>query len=100
VHYLLPFLLPVSQSRTRKRGKTYHFSRPQVSFFKLNNIMAETLHNGWSTPAALALTFNGITKFGKQMVQLQVGPRIQVAAAEGNKAAFGVRASIVLVFPK
>jgi hypothetical protein len=45
-------------------------------------------------------TFNGITKFGKQMVQLQVGPRIQVAAAEGNKAAFGVRASVVLVFPK
>lgn len=43
---------------------------------------------------------NGITKLGKQIVQLQIGPRIQVAAAEGSKADFGVRASLVLVFPK
>jgi hypothetical protein len=43
---------------------------------------------------------NGITKIGKQMVQLQIGPRIPVAAPKGNKADFGVRASLVLVFPK
>jgi hypothetical protein len=43
---------------------------------------------------------NGITKLGKQMVQLQIGPRIPIAAAKGNRADFGVRASLVLVFPK
>jgi hypothetical protein len=42
----------------------------------------------------------GLTKFGNQLVQLQVGPRIQVAAPEGSKSPFGVRAAAIFVFPK
>jgi len=42
----------------------------------------------------------GLTKFGKQLVQLQVGPLIQVAAPEGGMSAFGVRTAAISVFPK
>jgi len=42
----------------------------------------------------------GLTKFGNQLVQLQVGPRIQVAAPDGARSPFGVRAAIIFVFPK
>ena len=42
----------------------------------------------------------GLTKFGNQLVQLQVGPRIHVAAPEGSKSPFGVRAAVIFVFPK
>lgn len=42
----------------------------------------------------------GITKLGTQIVSLGVGPRIQVAGPDGNKADFGVRAQMILVFPK
>lgn len=45
-------------------------------------------------------TISGITKLGTQIVSLAVGPRIQVAAPNGNKSAFGIRAALVLVFPK
>ena len=34
------------------------------------------------------------------IVQIQVGPRIPVAAPEGGKADFGVRAAVIFVFPK
>ncbi len=53
-----------------------------------------------TTVAFVNVMAGGITKFGKQLVQLQVGPRIQVAAPEGGKAAFGVRAAVIFVFPK
>ena len=53
-----------------------------------------------TTVAFVNVMAGGITKFGEQLVQLQVGPRIQVAAPEGGKAAFGVRAAVILVFPK
>src|SRR5215217_2246264 len=36
-------------------------------------------------------TVSGVTKLGKQIISLTVGPRIQVAAANGSKADFGVR---------
>ena len=41
-----------------------------------------------------------LTKFGNQMVQFQVGPRLQVAAPEGGMSAFGVRTAAIFVFPK
>ena len=41
-----------------------------------------------------------LTKMGKQLVQLQIGPRIQFAAPEGSKSPFGVRAAVIFVFPK
>ena len=43
---------------------------------------------------------SGVTKLGKQTIQLVIGPRIQVAAPSGGKADFGVRAALVFVFPK
>lgn len=45
-------------------------------------------------------TITGVTKLGKQIISLGIGPRIQVAAAGDNKADFGIRAQIILVFPK
>ena len=82
------------------------FLQPFVAFnwksgagFVVNSEMTKNWE-GDTFSAFINPTFNGITKFGKQMVQLQAGPRIQVAAAGGNKAAFGARASVVLVFPK
>jgi len=42
----------------------------------------------------------GLTKFGKQLVQLQMGPHIHVAAPEGSNSMFGVREAAIFVFPK
>ncbi len=56
--------------------------------------------DGNSTVAFLNPTASAVTKFGKQIVSLVVGPRIQVAATDGTKAAMGVRAAITFVFPK
>ena len=42
----------------------------------------------------------GVTKLGKQTIQLVIGPRIQVAAPSGGKADFGVRAALIFVFPR
>ncbi|HNS18609.1 MAG TPA: hypothetical protein PKH94_03035 [Bacteroidales bacterium] len=53
-----------------------------------------------TTNAYINIMAGGLTKFGKQLVQLQVGPRIQVAAPEGSKSPFGVRAAVIFVFPK
>jgi hypothetical protein len=53
-----------------------------------------------TTNAFINIMAGGLTKFGKQLVQLQAGPRIQVAAPEGGKSAFGVRAAAIFVFPK
>ena len=53
-----------------------------------------------TTSAFINPTVSGVTKLGKQIVSLLVGPRIQVAAPEGSKADFGVRAAVTLVFPK
>jgi hypothetical protein len=43
---------------------------------------------------------NGVTKLGKQIVQLAVGPRIPLAGPNDGETDFGWRAVIVLVFPK
>ena len=53
-----------------------------------------------TTNAYINIMAGGLTKFGKQLVQLQIGPRIQVAAPEGSKSPFGVRAAVIFVFPK
>ena len=42
----------------------------------------------------------GVTALGKQKIQLGVGPRINVAAANGNTSSWGWRAVLVLLFPK
>lgn len=43
---------------------------------------------------------NGVTSFGKQKVQLAVGPRFNLAAPDGARANWGVRTVAVLLFPK
>ncbi len=53
-----------------------------------------------STTAFINPAVSGVTKLGKQIVSLQIGPRIQVASPNGNGADFGVRAAVTLVFPK
>jgi hypothetical protein len=53
-----------------------------------------------TTNAFINIMAGGLLKYGKQLVQFQIGPRIQVAAPEGGKSAFGVRAAAIFVFPK
>ena len=43
---------------------------------------------------------NGVTKLGKQTVQLAVGPRIPITAPENGKTDFGFRGVLTFVFPK
>lgn len=53
-----------------------------------------------TTSAFINPTISGVTKLGKQVVSLVIGPRLHVAAPDGARADFGVRAAITLVFPK
>jgi hypothetical protein len=55
---------------------------------------------GNTTTAFINPIISGITKLGKQIVSLAVGPRIAVAAPDASKADFGVRAVLTFVFPK
>jgi hypothetical protein len=43
---------------------------------------------------------SGITKIGKQPIQMAIGPRIPLAGPEASKPAFGIRSVIIFVFPK
>jgi hypothetical protein len=43
---------------------------------------------------------SGLTSFGKQKVSFAVGPRLNIAAPEAVKSKFGLRATVVLLFPK
>ena len=43
---------------------------------------------------------NGVTSIGKQKIQLGLGPRFNIMAPENAKANWGVRAVLVLLFPK
>ena len=53
-----------------------------------------------TTTAFVNIMAGGLLRFGGQIVQVQVGPRIPVAAPEGSKADFGVRTAVIFVFPK
>jgi len=43
---------------------------------------------------------SAVTSIGKQKTQFVVGPRFNLAASDGSKADFGVRAVVVFLFPK
>jgi hypothetical protein len=45
-------------------------------------------------------TVSGLTSLGKQKISLVIGPRFNLAAPEQAKSRFGVRAAVVLLFPK
>ncbi len=65
-------------------------------------VNSETTFN-WeanTTNAYINIMAGGLTKLGNQLVQLQIGPRIQVAAPEGARSPFGIRSAIIFVFPK
>ena len=53
-----------------------------------------------TTNVYINIMAGGLLKFGKQLVQFQIGPRIQVAAPEGSRSPFGVRTAAIFVFPK
>lgn len=53
-----------------------------------------------ATSAYLIPNVSGVTKLGTQIVQLQIGPRIPVSVPSASRPDFGVRASVVFVFPK
>jgi hypothetical protein len=53
-----------------------------------------------TTTAFVNIMAGGLLRFGGQLVQVQVGPRIPVAAPEGRKADFGIRTAAIFVFPK
>ena len=53
-----------------------------------------------TTIAFLNPVVNGITKLGKQAVQLAVGPRIPLSGPKESRADFGFRAILTFVFPK
>lgn len=53
-----------------------------------------------STIAFLNLSVSGVTKLGKQLVSLAIGPRIPITAPAAAKPDFGLRASLTFVFPK
>ena len=44
--------------------------------------------------------FSAITAFGKQKISFAVGPRINISAPDYAESRFGLRASMVLLFPK
>jgi hypothetical protein len=43
-------------------------------------------------------TISGITKIGKQPIQMVIGPRIPLAGPEASKPKFGIRAVLIFVF--
>lgn len=53
-----------------------------------------------NTSIFLIPAVQGITRLGKQTIQLLIGPRFQVVSPDKNGAVFGVRAQLSFVFPK
>jgi len=53
-----------------------------------------------ATSAVLVPNVSAVTKLGKQIVSLAVGPRIPLSMPSGSEYKFGVRAAAILVFPK
>ncbi len=60
-----------------------------------------TLVEDWENKtfaSTITMPFTGITKFGKQIVQLAVGPQLPISGPA--KGTFGWRAQLTLIFPK
>ena len=65
-------------------------------------VNAEITQNWVSSATSVFINpiITGVTKIGTQIVSLGIGPRIQVAAPNGDRADIGVRAAVTFVFPK
>ncbi|WP_205461970.1 transporter family protein [Mangrovibacterium lignilyticum] len=55
---------------------------------------------GNTTTVWLNPILTAVTSLGKQKTQFLFGPRLNLAAPDGGKADFGVRAGVVFLFPK
>lgn len=90
-------------------------NRSDISQFYANPFVAFNWKSGAGITAQLEWTenwiqnsttlyfepmFSGLTAFGKQKVSFAVGPRINIAASDAAQSKFGLRASVVLLFPK
>ncbi len=53
-----------------------------------------------TTQAFFIPSVSAVTKFGTQIVQFVIGPRIPIAAPSASRPDFGVRAMVSFVFPK
>jgi hypothetical protein len=53
-----------------------------------------------NTTADLIPTVSGVTRYGKQVVSMSIGPRIPLAAPASSRPDWGLRASLTFVFPK
>jgi hypothetical protein len=56
--------------------------------------------NAGTTTVWLNPTLSAVTAMGNQKVQFLIGPRLNLAAPEGAKAKYGVRAVLIFLFPK
>ena len=66
------------------------------------NLIFEITEN-WeakTTQVTFIPSASAVTKFGKQMVQFVIGPRIHLAGPSASKPDFGIRAGVSFVFPK
>ena len=63
--------------------------------FEITQNWEASITNVWFNP-----TLSAVTSFGKQKAQFIIGPRFNLAAPDGGKADFGVRAAVVFLFPK
>jgi len=90
-------------------------SRPDISQMYLNPFISHNWKSGAGITAnvdwtqnwenntgnvSLTTMFSGVTSFGKQKVSLGIGPRFNLYAPDAVKSKFGIRATLVLVFPK
>lgn len=82
--YLQPFL-----GYTWKSGAGFNLNAEMTQNWKVKK-----------TQTYIDFVLSGVTKFGKFPVSLQAGPRIPITAPDNLKGVFGVRAVIVLLFPK
>jgi len=53
-----------------------------------------------NTTADLIPSVSGVTKYGKQVVSMSIGPRIPLAGPASSRPDWGLRASLTFVFPK
>jgi hypothetical protein len=66
------------------------------------NLILEITEN-WeakTTQVTFIPSISAVTKFGKQIVQFVIGPRIPLAGPSTSRPDFGVRAGVSFVFPK
>jgi hypothetical protein len=117
---------PTALALRQAKGMTYGFlvnqlwsfagdeNRNDVNQMFLQPFFAKSWKSGASVSLNSEMTFNwetntttitlnplvnGVTKLGKQTVQLGVGPRIPIAYPENGKTDFGIRAVLTFVFP-